>query len=333
MIPSLKLLLPVLGIGLLLLAGAFLEWRRPKDARPLQVDQGFSRNDAHFADRFKALASPWWQEEGKALRLPPRLEGGRRHSEPCLAEDLDAGPGTFFGQELWIRGMGHLGEGSQARAILCEQALVLGRGCHVERWVHAEDCLTADEGCHLGARVTSGRVISLGPGCRANLISGAEIHWITRSHAFPVPLSPRIQRWESLEGGITSETPDGTVFVDGDVLVETNAHIDFPLVVRGHLFIRRDALLASDIKTHGDLVLEHAEVLGNLTALGRLVVGDGAVVQGCLRGDKGVWLGDRILLGRPHRLVAVVGKHIQLSGHGTLHGRMKALDGMVEVEA
>lgn len=327
------LLLPVLGLGLLIWLPALIEWLRPTDAAPLEIDQDYSRNDAHFADRFKLIASPWWSEKSpQALLLDTQeLEAGGHFQRAVLAHRLKAGPDCRFASEVWIREAGYLSTRCQARAVLCEDALLLGANCHIERWVHAEGSLTVDEGCALGARATSARVISLGPRCRAQLISAAEIHWMSPPQAFPMPHRPWTQRWESFERSITGRGAEGTVFVDGDVVVDETARIDFPLVVRGSLYVRQGALLASDIKAHGDLWVERSEILGNLTALGKLVVGDGAVVQGCLRGDSGVWLGDRILLGRPHRLVAVVGSRINLSGCGTAYGRLKALEGWVEV--
>jgi hypothetical protein len=332
MIAILKLLIPVLGLGFFILIPALMEWRKPSDVAALKIDQGFSRDDLHFARRFRVIASDWWLgDRGAILAESDRLPDASKFDAPFLAERLVAGRGCRFASELWTRGQTHLGEGSEARAILCEGTLTLEPHCQVQRWTHAEERLTATGDCFLGARATSAGTITLGPGSKSNLFSAPEIRWKTEPVIFPMPLEPWIQRWSLLEDQLQSEAPDGTVFVDGDVVIEDNAHIDFPLVVRGNVYIRHGALLAANIKAHGDLVLEHATVLGNLISMKRLVVGDSSTVQGCLHGEDLVWLGDGVTLGRPGRLVAVVGDRVELTGSGTLHGRVKALADVVEV--
>ena len=63
---------------------------------------------------------------------------------------------------------------------------------------------------------------------------------------------------------------DAFRFVNGDLILDNEADVDFSLVVRGNLYIRKGALIAGNLKAHGDLVVENSAVIGSLTCKGRL---------------------------------------------------------------
>lgn len=330
MISILLLTLPVLVLSLYVLRPALREWLFPSDQAPLRIDPAFSRNDFHFPDRFLLMATPWWtkiseEQRSACLVFPERY----CEQKTVLAGQLETGKGCCFESEIWVKHTAIFGERNRMRAVLSDGSMKIGPFSSVERWVHADKHLSVATGCDLGVRATAVESITLEPGCRGKLISSSKILWNgVFTHPLPVDPFPNARSWGTGSDVIRHE---GTAFLEGDVVLDADTHLPFPLIVRGNLYIREGAMIAGDVKAHGDLVVVHAAILGNLTAGGRLYVGKESNVQGCLRGDRLVWLGDRIVLGRPDRLVSVVGDRIELEGHGCVHGRLKALAGDIEV--
>jgi cytoskeletal protein CcmA (bactofilin family) len=331
-------LLPLLA----LLLPALREWQRPTDSGPLSIDASYARQDEVFADRFRLIAEDWWRgpEASDGLR---KLESRHREARPILAAELVGGAEVHLLEEAWTRGDLTLGPRAEARALLSEGSVHLGAGSHVSRWVHGAGPVRLEERCRVDARVTSADCIHLGAGCRSTLLSAPDIDWEGPLESLPIEIPSHARRWlrrrRIPEAGKTWDIPrkwvnsDGTVFIRGDLILDEEADVDFSLVVWGNLYLRKGALVAGDIKAHGDLLVENSAVVGNLCCLGRLVVGAGSSVQGCLRGDDLVWLGDGVIIGRPDSPEAVVGQRVTLCGRGTVHGRIRALSQHIEVSS
>lgn len=331
-------LLPLLA----LLLPALREWQQPTDSGALNIDASYARQDEVFADRFRVIAEGWWQgpEASDGFR---RYEPGHRETRPILAAGLECGAEVQLLEEAWTRGDLVLGPRSEARALLSEGSVHLGADTHVTRWVHGAGPVHLEERCRVDARITSAEDIHLGAGCRSTLLSAPNIEWEGPLESLPIEIPSHARRWlrrrRISEAGKSWDiprkwvNPDGTVFVRGDLILDEEADVDFSLVVWGNLYLRKGALVAGDIKAHGDLLVENSAVVGNLCCLGRLVVGAGSSIQGCLRGDDLVWLGDGVIIGRPDRPEAVVGQRVTLCGKGIVHGRIRALSQHIEVSS
>jgi hypothetical protein len=339
---ALLLLIPVLAMAMLLLQPGVAEWLKPTDAAPLAIDGLYAKDDRIFADRFRKLAAGWWQDPDPLGHGQVDLGPGTLLARPVLVAALATGAGVDLEEEVWARENLRLGVGSLARALVSDRGIHLARDCNVQRWIHGDTEVTLDQHCHVSARITAGERILLAAGCRSQLVSAPTIEWRSPRRPMNMEIPSHARRWlrrrRIPETGSNwqiprQETPGGTVFVNGDLILDAEADIDFPLVVRGNLYIRRGALIAGDLKAHGNLVVEGSTVVGNLCCSGNLLVGEGSWVQGCLRGDALVWLGDEVVVGRPERPEAVVGNRIVLAGTGTVHGRLRALAGWVEVES
>jgi predicted acyltransferase (DUF342 family) len=339
----LVLLAPILGIGLLLSLPALLEWAWPKDSAPLTIDRAYAKQDGFFADRFRELAAEWWQRPDVLGQGWAHLAAGTILARPLLVPGLSTGPGVALAEEVWTRDSLVLGAGSRARALVSDGSIHLGPDVLVQRWIHGDGEVILEERCQAAARITSRSRILLAAGCRSQLISAPTIEWQTSSRPTELIIPTHARRWilrrripetdRDWEIARKNNGGSGTVFVNGDLIMDSESGVDYPLVVRGSLYIRHGVLIAGDIKAHGDLVVEGSAVVGNLCCGGRLMVGKGSSVQGCLRGDALVWLGDDVVVGRPERNEAVVGDRIILAGSGQVHGRMRALSGWIEVEA
>ena len=339
---ALLLLIPFLGGGLLLILPGWLEWLRPKDALPIPIDGLYAKEDGIFADRFRQLAKAWWDDPDALGHGRVELAADLLLARPILAETLTTGTGCVILEEAWTRQELTLGPGGRSRALVSDDRIHLERGCSVQRWVHGDGAVALDEDCEVRARITSKERVLLAGGCRSQLISAPLVEWQGPRRPLhleiPTHARPWIRRRRIQETGKDWAIPrqrgssDSTVFVNGDLILDSDADVDFPLVVRGNLYIRRGALIAGDIKAHGDLVVEGSTVVGNLCCGGRLLVGEGSWVQGCLRGDAFVWLGDDVVIGRANRPEAVVGDRIILAGNGRVHGRLRALAGWITVE-
>lgn len=339
---ALLLTIPFLGGGLLLILPGLLEWLRPEDAKPLPIDGLYAKHDGIFADRFRQLAATWWEDldalgHGR-VDLPPNTILAR----PILAESLNTATGVVLLEEAWTRKELNLGGSSRARALVSDGSIHLKPGCRVQRWIHGNGAVILGENCEIAARITSTERVLMAGGCRSQLISAPTIEWQGPHRPMHLDIPTHARKWirrrPIQETGKNWDVPrqgggsGSTVFVNGDLILDSDADVDFPLVVRGNLYIRRGALIAGDIKAHGDLVMEGSTVVGNLCCSGRLLVGEGSWVQGCLRGDAFVWLGDEVVIGRVDRPEAVVGERIILAGNGRVHGRLRALAGWITVE-
>ncbi len=336
------LMLPFLGGGLLLILPGLMEWLRPQDAKPVPIDGLYAKHDGVFADRFRQLAAPWWDDPDAMGHGRMTLAADTTLARPILAETLTAGAGVVLLEEAWALKALTLGPGAQARALVSDGTIDLERGCQVQRWIHGDGAVFLGEDCEVTARITSMERVWMAAGCQSQLISAPTIEWQGPYRPMQVEIPTHARKW--IQRRRIHETgknwdiprqgggPGSTAFVNGDLILDSDADVDFPLVVRGNLYIRRGALIAGDIKAHGDLVVEGSTVVGNLCCSGRLLVGEGSWVQGCLRGDALVWLGDEVVIGRADRPEAVVGDRIILAGNGRVHGRLRALAGWITVE-
>lgn len=336
------LAIPFLGLGLLLIVPGLLEWLRPEDATPIPIDGLYSKHDGIFADRFRQLAATWWESPDAMNHGCADLESGTILARPLLVEELTSGNSITLLEEAWAKKNLSLGPGSRARALVSDGTIDLDQDCTVQRWIHADGAVTLGDNCEVLARITSKESIHLAEGCRSQLISAPTIVWQSPHRPMPLEIPTHARKWirrrpiketgKNWDIPRQGGAPGSTAFVNGDLILDSDADVDFPLVVRGNLYIRRGALIAGDIKAHGDLVVEGSTVVGNLCCNGRLLVGEGSWVQGCLRGDAFVWLGDDVVVGRPNRPEAVVGDRIILAGNGRVHGRLRALAGWISVE-
>lgn len=336
------LMLLCLGGGFLLILPGLLEWLRPEDAQPLPIDGLYAKHDGIFADRFRQMAATWWDDPDAMGHEGMFLAAETTLARPLLVASLTAGAGVVLLEEAWALKELTLGPGARARALVSDGTITLEPGCSVQRWIHGDGAVLLGEDCEVRARITSRERVWMEAGCRSQLISAPTIEWQgpCRPMQLEIPTHARtwIRRRRIQETGKDWDiprqggAPGSTAFVNGDLILDSDADVDFPLVVRGNLYIRRGALIAGDIKAHGDLVVEGSTVVGNLCCSGRLLVGEGSWVQGCLRGDALVWLGNEVVIGRMNRPEAIVGDSIILAGNGRVHGRLRALAGWITVE-
>lgn len=330
-------------LGVILILPAVLEWLRPKDAKPLPIDNAWSRKDTVFAENFRRIAQPWWEATPGSQDARIELPEGHTQETTLLGRSIESAANARFKEEVWSREKLVLGPNNHARALLSDDSIQLGQGTHVERWVHADMEIRMDRDSLVQARVTSSGLIHLERGCRTQMLCAPTIRWTGEVKPIPIEIPTHARRWfrrdKIPEAGKAWEIQrEGvekprTIFVNGDLILDNEADIDFPLVVRGNLYIRKGALIAGDLKAHGDLLVENSAVLGSLTCKGRLVVGSGSSVQGCLMGGESVWLGDGVIIGHPDRLQAVSGQQVILTGTGAVYGRIHAFINQIEVQS
>jgi len=330
-------------LGALLVLPAILEWLRPKDAKPLPIDNAWSRRDTVFAENFRRIAQPWWETTPGSEQARIELPSGHLQETTLLGHSVESGADARFMEEVWCRERLVLGSCNHARALLSDDSIELGRGTQVERWVHADMEVRINQDSLVHARVTSSGLIHLDRGCRTQLLCAPTIQWSGIAQPIPIEIPTHARKWfrrgkipEAGKSWEIKREDNGqarTVFVNGDLILDHEADIEFPLVVRGNLYIRKGALIAGDLKAHGDLLVENSAVLGSLTCKGHLVVGSGSSVQGCLMGGESVWLGDGVIIGHPERLQAVSGHHVTLTGKGAVHGRIHAFTSLIEVQS
>ena len=289
-----------------------VELFRPKDGRPLEIDETFTREPRYFGRGFREKLRPYLEE--LPPELPALLEIELRHPEilaihqelhvPVGATETavlaalgsaDVQRGAHLG-EVYVRGDARLRERVRLRALACDGNIWLGEGCTVERWIDAEEHVIAGPGCDLGFSTSAGRGLRIDAGCTFRRLWG-------------LPIFVRVEEADAApeEGEPPATIEEEVVWSRRRMSLPRGFRLDRDLVVHADVWIGAGSTIGGNIKAHGSIHLEQGvrvkgslisrkdiriaggvRILGNVFAEGDLTIGPGTQV-GRSRGIKTVY--------------------------------------------
>jgi len=347
------------ALFLLPLLPALAEWRRR--SLPLHIPFDDEAGIIYFADRFRQrLAADWGNallfapaagpstamvpigqslhaiaaqlptpvrrqyriaEAGEVVKGVPRL--GTAEQPTLIGDVVRLAVNTHYVGEIYARDRLHALGGNVIRAVLCDGAIELDRGCGVLRWAHGRSIVVA-EGSRAMGRLSAIETIAVGQGCSFERLS-APVLWFGGSATKP-PASPASKAGRTLvaadfpDAGIEYQPGSSRWLCDGDLAIPDDSVIDGSLVVRGRLRIGARSRIHGSLKAHGEIVIAtDCRIDGAVFADGAISIAERCQLNGPLASAGHVMLGDDCVVGRPGRPTSVVAPTITV-GRCTCHG-------------
>jgi len=300
------LLLILLFLGLLalpMLPGCRELWR-PRDNRPLEIDQNATMNPREPALAFRRGLASLVEVAASDLpfRAPGDGAGGRPyeiHRElhlapgartPALLIALGAaevGDAATLG-DLYVQGEARLGAAVRLRAVAADGDLVLGRDSSVENWIDTEGSAWIGPRCDLGRSASAVKSLTLGAGCTFRRLWGLPVstEGPARPPAGGTAAGPGEQRID-----------DALLWAGRRLTVPSGLTVERDLVVHGEVRVGAGNLIRGSIKAYGELHLdEGVRVEGNLICRRGIHIAGDATIRGHVyaEGDVAVGPGTRV---------------------------------------
>ena len=343
----------VIGLTLLPLLPAILEWRRPTDTAPLSVAQHSEVDIRYLANRFRTrigerLAEPLERVRETGRALEGELDGRPFRVVPagvasCLTEketslhrldrmllacgDLRLPDGLTAAQELYAEGSVVTGAHGVYRAILATGDVTLGTGSRSLRWIHADGSVRLGPESKAHGRVSADHLIRLVAGAEFERLRARRIEFGTiepELHWTPPRELPRLEP-RDLEPGTVIEVEETRWLVNGDCEIPPDVRLWVDLVVTGRCRIRRGAELAHGVKSHGPLTLEDGvRTRGALVSAEDVTVGERCHVEGPIVAEGAVEIGTGSVVGDPDRPTTVTGLDVTMTDGTVVHGTVWA---------
>jgi len=351
-----EILLRIIALGIIAAAGAVLpisaairEAWKPRDPKPLDIDNRYRKDDRYFATSFDALIE---RAVGPAPR-PPGIHRVRLHDEESVKTiegsldlrpvdgprsildihgDLRVESGATIAKEVLVGGSAKIGEAVRLRALKASGSIDLGPHVDIERWIDTGARLAAGDGCRLGARATAADEIILGADIQFNLLSapcivvGAEE--LQSCERLPAPSRPVAEFGDPKR---CRPRADGALLTDGDFIIPDGANAAGDVIARGDIRIGRQATIRGSLHSDADVRIgEGAVITGSVYAERMLHLGENAVISehALTAGSAIIDSGARV--GSPGRITTLLADgFVELNAGVVLYGRIVSAHGGV----
>ena len=336
------LIVAIAAVGAALpLSAAISELRRPRDAAPLSIDSGYTRDDRFFAVSF---ASRVEAAVGAAPRPPGtsavqfhdpevietragNLTIDRDHVPDSITDvhgDLLVRSGTLLVKEALTGGSATIESNSTLRAIKSERDIFLGSNVRVERWVDAGRTIYASAHADLGVRATARHSIELEPGVVFRFISAPQI-----SVGPPAEITRGAEEAPGAIADLAGNRrhrvrADGALIVDEAFLVPPGSTAKGDFIARGDVTIGEGATVIGSIHCDRDVnVGAGAKVTGSIVAERNIVIDRDAIVDGHVIAHGRASLANGACVGKPgcvNTLLADEG--VEMARGSAVYGRI-----------
>ena len=320
---------------------AAIEWRRKRDAAPLQVVREHDGKITHFASEFWHFLH---------VNLPARPKGDvadavLANGDPCqfvggagvpkfTPEEVAAKSttrlfigvvplklpaGCFFETEIYA--MQGIASGSRTviRALLSEGDVLLGESCDIIRWAHAGGSLECGSGSRLYGRVSSGTAITV----HRKTLLGRMHAPVIRFGQASAPVAPAdvdlLAPWPR-PPHILNEAA-GRWLIGGDVVLPAGVRHEGDLVVRGRLEIGSRSRVDGSIKSTRRLLLEpEATVSGAAICAQNMLIKRGCRVAGPIVVEGTLVIESGCVIGEPGKPTTITADEIRVAEGSVVHG-------------
>jgi len=325
MSPTVIIGLSLLAFSLLMLipfVPGIIEFRRPKDNKPVVIDLEYSKDARYFGKSFRKmmlndtkLNQPMGadtirlskkRDEDIRFTMDAEIASGETLTELLyVQDDLHAGNKSRFLKEVYVKGDCRMEENVYLRAMACDGKFESEGGLHVSRWLDVEKDIVLRGGADLGMSTTSGGRLQLYTGVLFNRLYGNPISVgevsIGKLPILPEPLSyfPQ-QRIESISS-IALHTKN--------LLVKPLQRVETDVVARGKITVSQGATIMGSIKAHGPIrIREGAVVAGNCFSNADIEIEKGARVGGNVFCQGKLILGPGVIIGKPDGVKSAVAR-------------------------
>jgi hypothetical protein len=279
-----------------------------RDADPLRVDQGYSRDPRYLGKSLRKKIAPLLAEArpGTRTRFLDRSKEFAR-----VVEDYEASDGARIPDVLISRGSLRIGErgtfldvyaangieigaGSILRTAASDGDLKLGQGCMVERWLDANHGISVGRGSNLGLSTSAGGVLGLDEHTAFRRVFGSPV---SVSAGPGTPPSPR-----NLPDVKTSTEKLGRELYEGERIVAIGETVNADIIAKGNVELRPGCAVRGSIKSDADVVLsDDTCVYGSIVARGTVIVGDNCRVFGHIFAERAIRIGSWSIVGELER--------------------------------
>ncbi len=318
---------------------ALMELLRPQDATPLNAVGQDSGQLTYFATSF---AERMKSEGMLGTSVPSRLGDGSNvvvHNVMTpvaasrvpiadvvvLADDTPLPAGLHVTRECLARRTFHGGANSSFRAVLGQRDVQLAEGTSVLRWIHASGRLAAASGTRLLGRATSDREILLEVDVQFDRLDAPMVR-VGGGGTLETPILP-VSAYTPYVPPKALALAAGYWRVEGDLEIPSDCSVAGSLIVLGKVIVSEGARVEGSIKAHGTMhIKSRAVVIGSLSARGRIVIEDGARLSGPVISESSIIVGASVI-GVANKRTTVTAPRVQLRSGATVYGAVMSADG------
>lgn len=342
------LLLLTIGCLLVPMLPALIEWRRPSDVEPLQIDETDALDPPFLAQRFAdqlraaddAGAARFagadiarWQPgpATPAMPLQPAELATRRTARAWhISTDARLPEGLAFDGDIAVEGNLDTAPRAVHRALWARGRVRLARGTRIARWAHG-DHVEVGAACRLDGRVSANAVLSLGADVDFTLLHAPTIAVVKA--AATTAARPVMPTWADPSKPIDAEWPAAVRWdtaqrrglAGGSVGIPAGKAWQGDLVCHGQLSIGAGCQVDGSLKARGGLVLgAGCRVTGSVFAEGAIHLHPGCVVLGAVVSETALRADADCIFGAPGAPTTAAAPAMSLAPGVTAHGTVWA---------
>lgn len=330
---------------------AFHEWRKKRDARPLNVVREYDVDVHRFANVFQAYVQDHLSEAIAVCEQSGTLQSGvlddgtswmvlPRDIDPMLDDDertqqitqtlfiargdLDLPGGMSYLAEILAIGNISGGEGDIYRAIRAHGDIDIAADSMLLRWMHADREVRVAGGSVLHGRVSADVAIRISSGAHFRRLNAPDI--VFGYAVEPVTLPTDQKPVEAIRLNPKVTIAGRRWLFKGDLVIPKECLIDADIVVTGKLDIGKNVRIKGSVKSHKSMQIgEQTRIDGSVVSHQGLMLSPGVQVQGPVVSEADVTLGSRCVVGTVEHPTTVTAETIRVSdgvlAHGTVWAR------------
>lgn len=349
LLAALALVLVTVGWAALPLLPAIRELLHPTDVEPLTTVGRDNADISRFARHFREYVGanlrqlPAEAAEGdyfgrftdgthfmRVAHRPdalsrPALADGSSDRLVILEQPVELPGQERFRLEVWAKAKLGGGSGATYRGLLGEDAIRLGAGSTVLRWVHSAGELDVGDGCVLYGRTSSERAIRLGRGVRFERAGAPVIRTGAGEPSEHPPATPDLVPCQFPEG---ARRLGDHLRVETDWFIPPHTEVTGSLVVAGRLQIGAGSRVRGSVKAHGAIEVDRGVVIeGSLVSRNQIRIRGGSAVGGPVIAEEDIELGNGTSVGSRTKPTTVTGRRVHLVLGSAVFGHIVTREG------
>lgn len=328
---------------------AIIEWARPTDVMPLQIDTLDTLDPPCLARSFATRLAAALAQGQKQIGRSEMAQAPSRASWPLNAREQETAssrrvwqtsgdarlpPDVNFLAEVSAQGSLRTAAGRVYRALWAGRALELAPGSQVLRWAHGAQVDVAS-GCRLAGRVSADECITVHSDTAFTLLHAPTVRFLPAATDVIAETTP--VSWIGLPDAVAWDATASRGTCDDALDIDPHCAWRGDLVCRGALSLGPGCKAHGSLKTHADLLVgAGSSITGSVIAEGRITLGAGCRVRGSVVSETAVVLGNGCVIGAPDHPATVAAPRIQVAPGVRVSGTLWAgedgnSDGLVEV--